>query len=93
MAIFERLGYRVTLSFEKRRETWELDGCTVELDELPAGINGGTFAEVEGPTEDAVRQVVEKLGLAGEAQLKQSYSEMIANHLDAKGGERVVRFM
>src|SRR5688500_13617029 len=33
--LFERLGYRRTLSFEKRRETWELDGCKVELDEVP----------------------------------------------------------
>src|SRR4051812_24146095 len=34
-ALFEHLGYRIVLSFEKRRESWTLDGCHVELDELP----------------------------------------------------------
>src|SRR4051794_33837642 len=32
--LLERLGYQMQLSFEKRRETWKLEGCTVELDEL-----------------------------------------------------------
>src|SRR5687767_8735008 len=42
--LFERLGYQRTMSFEKRRETWELGGCKVELDEVPVL---GRFIEVE----------------------------------------------
>ena len=33
--VLQALGYRLELSFEKRRETWKTSGCTVELDELP----------------------------------------------------------
>src|SRR5690606_38713671 len=44
-ALLEALGFVRTLTFEKRRERWELDGCGVELDELP---RIGSFVEIEG---------------------------------------------
>src|SRR5439155_26546781 len=62
--LLARLGYRVELSFEKRRETWTLDGCKVELDELP---QIGRFCEVEGPDEATVNRVRETLDLSGHA--------------------------
>jgi adenylate cyclase class 2 len=75
IAILARLGYRQELSFEKRRETWELSGCHVELDELP---QIGRFVEIEGPDEATVIRVRESLGL-GDAQLiKEPYVAMVA---------------
>src|SRR5690242_10767962 len=46
--VLARLGYGEMLSFEKRRESWKLNECTVELDELP---RLGFFVEIEGPGE------------------------------------------
>jgi adenylate cyclase, class 2 len=42
--IFERLGYRRSLIYEKRRRTWKLRGVEVVLDELPFG----DYMEIEG---------------------------------------------
>src|SRR4051812_7993160 len=35
ISIFEALGFIAERSFEKRRESWKLGDCKVELDELP----------------------------------------------------------
>jgi adenylate cyclase class 2 len=51
----ERCAYQ-----ETRRETWELDGVEIDLDQWP-WIR--PFVEVEGPHEAAVWSVVRKLGL------------------------------
>ncbi len=44
-AILDALGYKPALVYEKRRETWELAGAEIVLDELPFGW----FVEIEGP--------------------------------------------
>jgi adenylate cyclase class 2 len=46
-AILCALGYTPALVYEKRRETWHLDGIEVVIDELPFGW----FAEIEGDAE------------------------------------------
>ncbi|MEM6507068.1 MAG: CYTH domain-containing protein, partial [Planctomycetota bacterium] len=71
------LGYHHVLSFEKRRIRYELDGCNVELDELPII---GRFVEIEGPSEDAVLAVREKLGLSDEPLIRSSYIAMLKTH-------------
>lgn len=73
-ALLERLGYAPTLRFEKRRETWDLDGCLVELDELP---HLGTFVEVEGDPESAVLAARDRLGLQHRPLLSKGYIRMI----------------
>jgi adenylate cyclase class 2 len=80
--LLEKLGYHRTLSFEKRRETWELDRCKVELDELPYL---GHFIEVEGPDEKTVLAVRERLGLAHRPIVKSSYIAMLMSHLQERG--------
>lgn len=87
VAVFARLGYPPELTFEKRRETWTLDGCKVELDELPPPI--GTFVEIEGEGEAAVQAVRQKLGLAGEPSLQEGYASMVAAHLARVGGREL----
>ena len=71
--IFEACGLTAMLTIQKRRSSWRLGGCTVELDELPAI---GRFVEVEGPDERAIESVREALGLAGEP-ITESYVAMI----------------
>ena len=87
-AVLARLGYPHQLMFEKRRESWSLDGCKVELDELP---HLGTFVEVEGRDEAAVQAVRQKIGLADEPSLQEGYASMVAKHLEKTGG-RELRF-
>jgi adenylate cyclase, class 2 len=80
--LLEKLGYLRTLSFEKRRESWSLDGCKVELDELP---HLGRFIEVEGPDDKTVLAVRERLGLAHRPIVKSSYIAMLMSHLQERG--------
>jgi len=87
--VFQALGLAVHLSFEKHRETWKLDACKVELDELP---ELGRFVEVEGPDEETVMRVRETLGLAAEAMIKDGYASMIAKHLQQQGRGRELTF-
>jgi adenylate cyclase class 2 len=83
LAAFKHLGFGPTLVFEKVRESYHLDGCTVELDELP---QLGTFAEIEGPDETAVLTLRRKLGWDELPQEDAAYSTMIAAHLREHGG-------
>jgi adenylate cyclase, class 2 len=80
--LLERLGYLRTLSFEKRRESWKLDNCKVELDEVP---HLGRFVEVEGPDESSVMKVREKLGLASRPIVKSSYIALLMSYLQERG--------
>ena len=73
-ALLSRLGYERKLAFEKRRESWELGGCLVELDELP---HLGFFVEVEGTSETAIRRVLKQLGLVKEEPVTRGYISMI----------------
>lgn len=76
--LLDALGFRPGLSFEKRRTRWKLDGCTVELDELPYL---GHFIEIEGPSDEAVLAVREALGLADTPLIKSSYIAMLWTYL------------
>jgi adenylate cyclase class 2 len=62
--IMRAMGLEVAVRLQKRRTTYRLGKCTVELDELPVI---GRFVEIEGPSEDAVRRAAERLGLTAEA--------------------------
>jgi adenylate cyclase class 2 len=74
------LGYTKCLSFEKRRQSWKLDRCKVEIDELP---HLGFFIEIEGPTEEAVMRTRESLGLSESPLIKAAYSAMLTEHVQA----------
>jgi adenylate cyclase class 2 len=90
MQIFRALGYEQVLTFEKKRESWHVDDCHVELDEVP---HLGTFVEIEGPSEAAVSAVQEKLELASSSPLKGSYVGMLMTWLQERGSaERIVTF-
>ena len=88
--ILLRIGFVRVLRFEKRRETWTLEGCEVALDELP---RLGRFVEIEGPSDAAVMQVRQKLGLEEAPLLTSSYVGMLSHRLDDRDAHpRDVRF-
>jgi adenylate cyclase, class 2 len=88
--LIQRLGLSRVLSFEKRRESWMLQDCHVELDELPML---GSFVEVEGPSDEAVMRVRELLKLNAHPIVKASYTALLMTHLQEKGDtRRVVAF-
>ncbi len=72
------LGFERKLSFEKRRSSWRVDDCRVELDEVP---RLGHFAEIEGPSEEAVNRVRAKLGLKDAALEGRSYAALLDEYL------------
>ena len=75
------LGYEIILSYQKRRTTYKLGSCLIELDELPFV---GAFIEIEGPGERQVLTLAGKLGLDGDP-IKTSYAHLIADACKAKG--------
>jgi adenylate cyclase class 2 len=88
--VFTHLGFPRTISFQKRRESWELGGCKIELDELP---NLGTFVEVEGESESEIQAVLRKLELQNLPMIKTGYVSMLWKYLEQKQiAEREIRF-
>lgn len=88
--LLESLGFVRMLAFEKRRETWKLGGCSVELDELP---HLGPFVEVEGPADEPVLAVREQLGLVDRPIVKSSYVALLMGFLQERGNtKRIVTF-
>ena len=61
--LLEAVGLEQTLVIQKRRQSYRLGRCLVELDELPLI---GTFVEIEGPSESAIATIASRLGLQGE---------------------------
>ncbi len=84
--IIERLGYRLTAVYEKRRKYWHLGNVEVVLDELPFGH----FMEIEG-TLDEIEKAETLLGLLelereprGYPRLTIKYGKMIDGIAEAK---------
>jgi adenylate cyclase class 2 len=80
--LLQQLGFILWLRYQKRRQSWKLDACKVELDEIP---HLGRFVEIEGPTDDAVNNVREKLGLNSLTPIKASYVAMLTAYLQERG--------
>lgn len=72
IAIFEEAGWKYKTYQETRRETWQLDGAEVVIDEWPWLK---PYIEIEADSEEAVRCAAEKLGLA--------WSDKMIGHVDA----------
>lgn len=84
--IIERLGYRLTAVYEKRRKYWHYANTEIVLDELPFGL----FMEIEG-TADAIAKAEKALGLKeveheprGYPRLTIKYGKMNGDVAEAK---------
>jgi adenylate cyclase, class 2 len=73
------LGFVQLFLFEKDRDSWRLADCLVELDTLP---HFGTFLEIEGPSEPAIRHVQDQLGLSHLPPHRPSYAKMVGEFLE-----------
>lgn len=80
--LLEQLGFKQWLKYQKRRKSWMVDSCRVELDEVP---HLGKFVEIEGPGEDAVMKCRDKLRLGAAMLIKASYVAMLTAHLQERG--------
>jgi adenylate cyclase class 2 len=81
-ALLEALGYEAALTFEKRRKTWRIEACLVQIDVLP---RLGRFVEIEGPSDRAVFAVRERLDLADAPLISTSYIGLLKAHLEERG--------
>ena len=70
-AILVHLGLAPRFRYEKWREEWTLEGCTVALDETPIG----TFVEVEGDPA-VIRRVVAALELDFSQAVPYTYAKL-----------------
>lgn len=86
-SIFDALGYRPSLVYEKRRATWHAQGAEIVIDELPFGV----FAEIEG-TEDAIRELESSLGIASAAGVAETYPDLVAQFGTIRDGIMEARF-
>ncbi len=80
--LMEGIGFVQVLRYQKRRESWQLDECRVDLDE-PARI--GLFVEIEGPDERTIRRVQHKLKLDGQGDVAPTYVGMLVAFCKANG--------
>ncbi len=81
------LGYRPALVYEKRRETWRVNGAEVVVDELPFG----TFVEIEGE-EAAILEAEKNLKLTDAETEHATYPQLTARHGARKGALIEARF-
>jgi predicted adenylyl cyclase CyaB len=71
--IFREIGYAVTTEYSKYRTVFEKDGFTVSLDETEAG----NYLELEGPSDEEITRLAEKLGYSEADFIRQTYAELI----------------
>lgn len=85
MEILTALGYSERLVFEKKRQTWQSDGCEIDLDELPLI---GKFVEIEGPNDEAIEMTRKKLGLEHLNHIEHSYAHLMEEKLNQLGEKK-----
>jgi adenylate cyclase class 2 len=83
-AILEAMGLVEAFRYEKRRTTWNVGDCEVVLDEVPYL---GWYAEVEGPTEEAVLKCLADLGLKDRPIITESYITLLVQCLMQRGAD------
>ena len=89
LALLAALGFVEVFRFEKRRETWRLNDCLIELDELPYL---GCFVEIEAPRAESIRQMQELMGLGELRHIPKSYIALLVQYCREHGlpGRQIV---
>ncbi|MBN1787900.1 MAG: class IV adenylate cyclase [Sedimentisphaerales bacterium] len=80
--VFNELGYKEKLTFEKKRSLWEFKDCKIALDELPLL---GKFVEIEGPDDSTIEEVQKLLGLDNIQHTPKSYAHLMEDAIKKTG--------
>lgn len=83
--IFQHLGYKERLTFEKKRSLWDFLGCKIAMDELPLL---GKFIEIEGPSDSVIEDAQKKLGLEKIQHTPQSYAHLMEEAIKKTGTKK-----
>jgi predicted adenylyl cyclase CyaB len=71
--ILEEAGFSIRTEYSKYRTVFENNGFNISLDETEAG----NFLEVEGPSDEAITRLGEKLGYSEQDFVRRTYAELI----------------
>jgi predicted adenylyl cyclase CyaB len=71
--ILEEVGFKIKTSYSKYRTAFENEGFNIALDETEAG----NFLEVEGPSDEDITRLAEKLGYSEQDFVRRTYAELI----------------
>ena len=77
--LLSALGYDKVMVVEKKRRLWQLGGCSVALDQLPLL---GDFVEIEGPDDETIADVQQRLELADLTHITKSYAQLTKEERD-----------
>ncbi len=86
-AILEALGLMPALVYEKRRQTWRLEGGEISMDELPFGL----FMEIEAG-EDEIGRIEQELGIEELVAEEATYPQLAYKHGILSNGIVEARF-
>jgi len=73
MHILQEIGFGIRTEYSKYRTVFEKEGFHISLDETEAG----NYLEVEGPSEEGVTKIGEKLGYSEKDFVRRTYAELI----------------
>jgi len=73
--ILEEVGFRIRGGYSKYRTVFEDGKFNVSLDETEAG----NFLEVEGPSDEEITRLGEKLGYSEQDFVRRTYAELIGD--------------
>lgn len=79
--ILHACGLQEVMCFQKRRSSYRLGRCLVELDRLPLL---GLFVEIEGPSEKAIESVKRKLDIHAD-HISASYLQLLKEECKQTG--------
>jgi predicted adenylyl cyclase CyaB len=82
--IFEEVGFKVRTEYSKYRTVFEKDGFHISLDETEAG----NYLEVEGPSDEEITRLGEKLGYSEKDFVRRTYAELIGETRGQPAGNK-----
>ncbi len=85
LQLCKALGFVEVMVFRKRRASYQLDDCRIELDELPLL---GCYVEIEGPDERAIHLVQKRIGLGDVSHIPQGYASLLRTHCRQTGQDQ-----
>ena len=79
MRILQEAGFGIRTEYSKYRTVFEKDNFNISLDETEAG----NYLEVEGPSDEEITKLGEKLGYSERDFVRRTYAELIG---EKRGG-------